>query len=127
MTSVTATPVVLPVDEVLSVASSVIQAYPSITSAYLFGSYAKGIARPDSDVDIALFLPDLRSPRLEDAGGVLFDLESALGKEIDLTLRPSDKFVERMREYWIPIKLQRGTATVGPFLQYSWCLWSSDD
>jgi predicted nucleotidyltransferase len=48
---------VLPQSEIISTASSIVRTYPAFTSAYLFGSYAKGNARPDSDIDIALFLP----------------------------------------------------------------------
>ncbi len=89
---------------VLSVASSVVQSYPSITSAYLFGSHAKGTAHPDSDVDIALFLPSFCW--LKDIGGVHMDLESAFGRKVDLAVCPHDEFVERIKMYWIPIDLR---------------------
>jgi len=46
---------VLSQSEIISIASSIIRVYPSFTSAYLFGSYAKGTARPDSDIDTAVF------------------------------------------------------------------------
>ena len=98
--------------DVLSIASSIIQTYPSITSAYLFGSYAKGTARPDSDVDIALFFPDLGWDNLVAIGGAQRDLESALGKKVDLTVCPGDEFVEKIRTYWVPIHLQCGTVSL---------------
>lgn len=54
---------------------------------------AKGTARSNSGVDIALFLPDLRLDRC----GVLMDLESStLGRQIDLAMCLSDKFVEKI-------------------------------
>ena len=53
---------------------------------------AKGTARSNSGVDIALFLPDLRLDRC----GVLMDLESTLGRQIDLAMCLSDKFVEKI-------------------------------
>ncbi len=62
----------------------ILKPHPSILAAYLHGSTAKGTARADSDIDIAL-LPkpgtvlSLKT-RLELAG----ELESALGKNVDL-------------------------------------------
>jgi len=90
---------------VLSTASRVIRSYPSIASAYLFGSYAKGTARPDSDIDIALFLPDFGWDKLGDVGGAQMDLENALHKKIDLSICPPDDFVEKIQLHWVPIKL----------------------
>jgi len=97
--------------DVLSIASSIIQTYPSITSAYLFGSYSKGTARPDSDVDIALFFPDLGWDNLVTIGGAQRDLESALGKKVDLTVCPGDEFVKKIKTYWVPVGFQCGPAT----------------
>lgn len=37
-----------------------------LDSVVLFGSRARGGARPDSDYDVAVFLRDLDDPRLED-------------------------------------------------------------
>ncbi len=102
--------------DVLSMASSVIKTYPSITSAYLFGSYAKGTPRSNSDVDIALFLFDLRRDKLIDIGGVLMDLERVLDKKIDLSVCPSDEFVEKIKKHWVPISLlcdESGTSGSG--------------
>ena len=62
----------------------VLEHYPKILAAYLHGSIAKGTARPDSDVDIALLPnPGQHLPlkfRLECAG----ELESILGCPVDL-------------------------------------------
>ncbi|KAK2462491.1 hypothetical protein APHAL10511_005461 [Amanita phalloides] len=86
-----------------STGSSVITSYPSIT---LFGSYAKGTARPDSDVDIAIFHPDLIwDKNRQEIGGVHMDLEDALNKEADLSVCPPDTFVERIKKYWVPINV----------------------
>lgn len=64
-----------------------------VLKAWLFGSYARGEERPDSDVDI-LFVPD-RSGKpftLFTMGGMYMDLKELLGREIDLVedgcLRP---------------------------------------
>lgn len=48
----------------------------------VFGSVARGEARPDSDVD---FLVDLESGRsLFDLGGLLTDLQNLLGCKVDV-------------------------------------------
>ena len=103
---------VLSRSDVLSIASSAIGLYPSVTSACLFGSHAKGTARPDSDVDIALFLPNLTRRELVAIGGIHADLENALKREVDLSVRPPDDFVEKIRTYWIPINLRRGMVSL---------------
>jgi uncharacterized protein len=36
-----------------------------ISAAYLFGSYAKGTATPDSDIDVLILSPDFSEDRLE--------------------------------------------------------------
>jgi predicted nucleotidyltransferase len=56
----------------------------------VFGSVARGQARPDSDID---FLVDLEPGRsLLDLGGLLMDLQRLLGLEVDVVteagLRP---------------------------------------
>ena len=48
----------------------------------VFGSVARGEARPDSDVD---FLVDLEPGRsLFDLGGLLMDLQELLGRKVDV-------------------------------------------
>ena len=39
-------------------ATNVLNSFPKITSAWLFGSHARGQARPDSDVDIAILVTE---------------------------------------------------------------------
>ena len=52
------------------------------TNVRVFGSVARGEARPDSDVD---FLVDLEGGRsLMDLGGLLMDLEVLLGRGVDV-------------------------------------------
>lgn len=64
-----------------------------VLKAWLFGSYARGEERPDSDVDI-LFVPDFSGEpfTLFTHGGMYMDLKELLGREVDLivegTLRP---------------------------------------
>jgi uncharacterized protein len=48
----------------------------------VFGSVARGDARPDSDVD---FLVEMESGRsLLDLGGLIADLEQCLGRRVDI-------------------------------------------
>jgi uncharacterized protein len=48
----------------------------------IFGSVARGDARPDSDVDLLVELESGRS--LLDLGGLLMDLQTLLGREVDV-------------------------------------------
>jgi uncharacterized protein len=48
----------------------------------VFGSVARGDARPDSDVDLLVELEAGRS--LLDLGGLLMDLQTLLGREVDI-------------------------------------------
>ena len=48
----------------------------------VFGSVARGDARPDSDVDFLVQMEDGRS--LMDLGGLLGDLEDLLGRKVDV-------------------------------------------
>lgn len=48
----------------------------------VFGSVARGAARPDSDVDILVDMEPGRS--LFDLGGLLFDLQTLLGVDVDV-------------------------------------------
>ena len=48
----------------------------------VFGSVARGEARPDSDVDLLVELESGRS--LLDLGGLLMDLQTLLGRKVDV-------------------------------------------
>ena len=48
----------------------------------VFGSVARGEARPDSDIDLLVELEAGRS--LLDLGGLLMDLQTLLGREVDV-------------------------------------------
>ena len=53
----------------------------------IFGSVARGDARPDSDVDVLVELEPGRS--LFDLGGLLMDLQDILGREVHLVTEGS--------------------------------------
>lgn len=64
--------------------SSTAQSFSAIRRAYLFGSYARGEATPESDVDLRLELDDASSMSLYDLAHLQKTLERTLGKPVDL-------------------------------------------
>ncbi len=60
----------------------------------IFGSVARGEARPNSDVDVLVELEPGRS--LLDLGGLLMDLQDLLGVEVDVVTEKGLR--ERIRE-----------------------------
>jgi predicted nucleotidyltransferase len=55
-----------------------------VTMAFLFGSYSKGTARLDSDLDIAIFLKE--PYQMEWVREIWGQMESISGKDVDLVL-----------------------------------------
>ena len=75
-----------------------------ITDVYLFGSYARGEANNDSDVDIYCSSGDLQS--LTDLAAFKEELSHALGKEVDVITIGSqmhDYFKKQLEEDMIKI------------------------
>ena len=82
------------IDEITRRITPVARKY-NLPAVYLFGSYARGDATPDSDVDL---LVDTSGSKLRglDFGGLYNDLQSALGLSVDLVTlasleRPTDR------------------------------------
>ena len=71
----------LTIDEIKTAVTKVGKKY-GIKNAYLFGSYAKGKATEESDVDILIDRGDIRTYR--DYSHFWDDLEDELGKEVDV-------------------------------------------
>ena len=69
-----------------------------LQSVYLFGSYARGEATEQSDIDLRIVSPSVLS--LFELGGLYADLEESLQKELDLvnTRGAEDDFLNRIRE-----------------------------
>ena len=70
---------ILKVEKIKSIVSKECSRY-KVTSCYLFGSYAKGKAKPSSDVDL-LITGELEGIEYYQ---LLGDLENKLGKKVDL-------------------------------------------
>lgn len=73
--------------EVADIGAAVARAsanYPAIRKAILFGSYARGEATPESDVDVRIqYDPNVKFSLL-DLSGYHNDLESALRRQVDI-------------------------------------------
>lgn len=74
-------------DDILSSIRQVLNSVAPDASAILYGSQARGDARPDSDVDLLILIPDNYSGsefvrRKLDISGRLYDLSLSLGIDI---------------------------------------------
>lgn len=63
---------------------------PKIKSVSLFGSYAKGVAKASSDVD--LFIDVETGYSLFDLADLQIELEQSLGKKVDLVTKSDDQY-----------------------------------
>ena len=76
-------------DILIDALAGVLAARTDVVAAYLFGSVARGEARPDSDVDVGVVLA-AGAPRELPAFGALgdlhADLEEASDREVDLVV-----------------------------------------
>ncbi|MBR2782365.1 MAG: nucleotidyltransferase domain-containing protein [Oscillospiraceae bacterium] len=68
------------VEEIKTIVSSLAQQYGA-DRIYLFGSYARGDANANSDIDLRIDKGSIRGLQL---GGLAADLEDALGLPVDL-------------------------------------------
>ncbi len=67
-----------------------------LKAVYLFGSYARGTATADSDVDLLVDLSGSGVKSLLQLSAVLCDLEAVLGKRVDLVTTRSLEQPARM-------------------------------
>jgi hypothetical protein len=73
-----------------SLVTAILAPYPDVAAAWVFGSFARGEARPNSDLDIALLLAP-HAPNRVDRGRLLGDVASRLeavapGRAIDVVV-----------------------------------------
>ena len=74
------------IDEIAKRVRPVAEEY-EVDAVYVFGSYAKGTARKDSDVDLWVSVSNVEGIRI---GGLYLALRDALGKDIDLITDEAD-------------------------------------
>lgn len=75
---------ILSLATIREVVTQVTSRYPAIDRVTLFGSYARGEASSQSDVDIRILCDPVGKFSLFDLSGYGYDLEMALGKRIDI-------------------------------------------
>lgn len=83
-------------DEIRHIASPIARRY-DIAALYLFGSYARGEATPDSDLDFRVDRYGMKD--LLELGGLYSDLEAGFDKPLDVltTQMLSPAFLDRVR------------------------------
>ena len=83
-------------DEIRRIASPIARRY-DIAVLYLFGSYARGEATPESDLDFRVDRTGMKN--LLELGGLYSDLEAGFDKPLDVltTQMLSPAFLDRVR------------------------------
>lgn len=78
--------------------SAALGAHPGVVAAWLFGSQARGTARPDSDVDVAVLLGRVPRGFSDYPFDVEADLTAAVGKPVQVVVvdRASADLVRRV-------------------------------
>lgn len=71
-------------DHVIGEIRSVLQRFPAVDRAYLFGSFARGTYRDDSDIDIRLDIDRTKSFNLHDVSQCSKQIEQLTGRSVDL-------------------------------------------
>ncbi|MEN8157769.1 MAG: nucleotidyltransferase domain-containing protein [Bacteroidota bacterium] len=65
----------------------VLREFPAVNKAWMFGSFARGENRPDSDFDILIEVPRTVSFTLFDIAEIKEDLTRAIGREVDVVMK----------------------------------------
>ena len=101
---------ILTIDEIRTKIRPIRERY-RVKKLWLFGSYARGEAREDSDVDV--YAETDRSMKLLDLIAFRMDIEEALAKEVDIITRiPTEypiftKYIERDKVLLYEAQLER--------------------
>jgi predicted nucleotidyltransferase len=85
------------VDQLKKLVEPIAEKY-KLNALWVFGSYARGEATDDSDVDFLIDDPDFNLPSLYDLGDLFEELQVKLNKEIDL-ISTNALFSQRMKEF----------------------------
>ncbi|MCC8057615.1 nucleotidyltransferase domain-containing protein [Cloacibacillus sp.] len=95
------------IDEIKELVAPVAARY-DIEAIYLFGSYARGEAKANSDIDLRVEASRIKS--LMTFGGLYSELEEALAKKPDLltTKNPDGDFLEELEKDEVLIYVPRG-------------------
>ncbi len=90
------------IDEIKEKSAPVLKKW-GVSRAVLFGSYASGEAKEESDIDILVELPEDMS--LLDFVGLKLDMERAVGKKVDLvefeSIKPSIRKSILKNQVWL--------------------------
>ena len=82
------------IDEIKAMVAPIAEQY-GVARIFLFGSYARGEAKPDSDLDFRVDKGSLRG--LIQLGGLYSDLEETFDKKLDLLTNSLEhKFLDRI-------------------------------
>ncbi|MBE6931293.1 MAG: nucleotidyltransferase [Ruminococcaceae bacterium] len=85
-------------DEIRSIVKPIAQKY-GLKAVYLFGSYARGTATEESDVDLLIDTSGTTVKSLLQVAAIYCELEEALGKPVDLlTVSALEQRVQRSSE-----------------------------
>lgn len=86
---------------------------PSVRAAYLYGSVARGDAGPESDVDVAVLLPEVAPPAIQrEASRIEDELDRLLGRTVQvvaLNLAPVDLVHRVLRDSLLLAESDRST------------------
>lgn len=83
-------------EEIAAIVTPIAQSYGA-GRVMVFGSYAKGIARPDSDIDLLIDPGEIKS--YFRFATMATDMEKALGKEVDaVSSGCNPRFIDKIRK-----------------------------
>lgn len=79
-------------DEIVNKFIDSVRSRHALKTAFLFGSYAKGTARPDSDIDLALIFDELDETGLYDEAFQVFHEAQEFNPDIEPVCFKKDEF-----------------------------------
>lgn len=75
-------------NEIVNRTVTLLKEYIEIKRGYLFGSYARGNAHNESDIDLAFFSPTVNKMSLERKITIVSETEEKVGSEVEIHLYP---------------------------------------